>query len=199
MSMFYNARLIWFAISLGGAGAYLASGSAQASQDFDVPAKTVLQRLGTSSHLVEGSGMGSLTVSGAGSFAADQVKIRIVRAGEPKAVYCLVQVEELSPGSSRANLDCSQPRAEQTPMLHLGEEAIAIVAEEHVAAAALARPYDVDGVSSKMIALAARSAPALVATLEPPDESKSERPSPRAPEGYYDSSDEPMDPSPVEE
>jgi hypothetical protein len=177
--MLNNIRFIFGAISLSAAGVWMLSGSAQESYEFDLPANTVIQRLSASHRTVEGSGMGSLNLSGVSQPKAGQVKIAVTRAGNPGKVLCSIVIKATSPTSSLANLDCEQSGSDENQMKALGGEAMKIVVAEHVLASVLARPYNTDKVADQMIAFAARSAPVMVANLQPPEPEPSSRHEPR--------------------
>jgi hypothetical protein len=173
--MLNNVRFIVGAIGLSATGAWMVSGSAQESIEFNLPASTVIQRLNASHRTVEGSGMGSLTVSGESQLTLGKVKISVTRAGSPRAIFCTVAVEATSPAASLANLDCEQSGADENQIKALGSEAMKIVVAEHVLASVLDRPYNTDKVSNEMIAFMAKSAPMLAASLQPPEEKPSDR------------------------
>ena len=160
-------RLAFPLASLAAGGVWMASGSSTAALDFPVPASDVVQRLAGGSRSVEGTGMGSLTLSGSG-LNPRSVRISVSRAGSPNRVKCTVQVAEESETTSSATVDCTQSGAKTAALNKLGGEAMAIVVSEHVRAAALKQPYDIDGVGDRMLAFMARSAPMLATQLQPP-------------------------------
>ena len=173
-SMLY-IRLAFGLVPLAAAGLWFVSGSAQTSQSFAIPADRVIASLAGSHRIVEGSGMGSLTVAGEGSGTPGLVRIGVMRAGAPHRVFCQVRVTAESDDSSRADLDCSQKGADEDVAKSIGGEALAIVVGEHVTASALHQPYDTDRVANAMLNLMARSAPALAANMQPPPEDHAPR------------------------
>lgn len=173
-SMLY-IRIGFTAISLGAAALWLYSGSAEVSQSFAIPADQVIASLANSHRVVEGSGMGSLTVSGDGPTKPGVVRIGVMRAGNPHRAFCQVTVTAESANSSRADLDCSQKGADEDVAKSIGGEALAIVVGEHVTASALHQAYDTDHVANAMLTLVARSAPALAANMGPPPEDTTSR------------------------
>lgn len=152
--------------SLAAGGVWMASGSSQADLAFDVPARDVAQRI-TVSRTVEGTGMGSLKLS-ATPLNPRAVRITVSRAGSPGRVKCTVTLADATPASSTAKLDCTQTGAKTEAMNRIGGEAMAIVVSEHVRAAALRQPYDINGVGDRMLAFMARNAPAMAAQMQPP-------------------------------
>ena len=159
-------RLAFPLTSLVVGGVWMASGSSQAELAFDLPAKDVVQRI-TASRTVEGTGMGSLRLSGY-ALGPREVRITVARAGTSGTVKCTVNVAEESATSSSASLDCTQSKAKNATVNRLGGEAMAIVVSEHVRASVLKQPYDIDGVGDKMLSFMARSAPAMAAQRQPP-------------------------------
>lgn len=134
----------------------------------DVPAEAALDRLKTSHRVVEGTGMGSLTLNGEGRPAADTVKLSVARAGEPRKARCLVIITAVSATRSQARLDCTQPGPSNDPNRALAVKALEIVVSEHVLASAQNRPYNIDRVADRMLAFMAVSAPALAARITSP-------------------------------
>ena len=88
--------------SLMAGGVWMASGASKAELDFPVPAKDVVQRLAGASRTVEGTGMGSLTLSGTG-LDPRSVRISVSRAGSPNRVKCTVLVADENEASSSAS------------------------------------------------------------------------------------------------
>lgn len=141
------------------------------AQSFQHPADTAIKRLEAKSRIVNGTGMGSLTVSG-GNVSGDGVAIWVSKAGQTRRLRCLVTVTPNGDAASTAETDCSQPQVADKPLVGVGVKALDIVVREHVAATIDARDYNIDEVSDKMIALAAISAPAVEASLRPPGDEK---------------------------
>lgn len=152
--------------SLAAGGVWMASGSSQAELAFDLPARDVVQRI-TASRTVEGTGMGSLTLSGY-ALNPREVRITVSRAGTTGRVKCTVRVAEESDTRSSAALDCTQTGAKTETLNRIGGEAMTIVVAEHVHASALKQPYDIDGVGDRMLDFMARNAPVMVAQRQPP-------------------------------
>lgn len=173
-------RFALSAIGLAASGVMFAGGGAAENEiDLAVPAATVIDRLDRSNRIVEGTGMGSLSLWGDRDYAANSVKVAIQRAGT-SAIYCAVTIAPESEVDSRATIDCSQKQLQNSTsstaqMRELGEEALTIVVAEHVKASALDRDYDVDRVADQMIAFAARSGPAIAANMQPPGGSEAPR------------------------
>jgi hypothetical protein len=159
--------LISIPIAAMGIGwAWLGSGGSAAQMRFQMPARELAAKLGNSHRIVEGTGMGSLTISG---FRLEPrvIRLSVSRAGGLKSLKCTVNVGEESATASTAALDCAQTGADQEQTKRLGGEAIAIVAEEHVRAVAEGRPYNVDAVADKMIAFVSFNGPAMAAATLP--------------------------------
>jgi hypothetical protein len=144
-------------ILIGGAaigGVYLAIPSAQprSAAVFPQTAAKATARLEAKRRVVNGTGMGSLTLDYAGRDKG-ALLISVKRAGEPHKVKCRVTVIAETPDTARAETDCTQPAGKDAPMRALGAAAMNIVVGEHVAATVTGRDYDVDGVANRMIAL----------------------------------------------
>ena len=166
--------LIRFAFPIGSlvaGGVFMASGSSKAELDFPVPATEVVQRLSGASRTVEGTGMGSLTLSGTG-LDPRSVRVSVSRAGSPNRVKCTVQVADESETTSSASVDCTQIGAKTEAMNRLGGEAMAIVVSEHVRSVGLKQPYDTNAVGDKMLAFMARNAPLMAAQMQLPGKAK---------------------------
>jgi hypothetical protein len=135
------------------------------------PAPIATERLHAGHRVVEGTGLGSLTIESNG---ADHgaLLISVRKAGDPHSVKCRVTVSLVSPGESRADIDCNQPDIKDAPMRRLGSQALGIVVREHVAATVGERPYDTDRVADRMIALVAMNGPAIAASMSPPREAR---------------------------
>jgi hypothetical protein len=154
-------------LGLGAVYAALPTLRAKAVPTFDQPAETAVERLQSKSRVVEGTGMGSLTIASAGT-DQDKLLIGVTRAGDPRTVKCRVEVTAVSPVKSRADVDCSQPAAPDRPMRQVASDALAIVVREHVAATIEDRPYDVDRVADRLMAFLVTSRPAIATALSPP-------------------------------
>lgn len=154
-------------LAIGAAWYALSGGQSADSQKFVQPAETAIQRIETKHRVVNGTGLGSLTIESAGRDGQASL-IRVKKAGALQAVKCRVTISPLSPGESSAEVDCTQPGADDQPARRLGVKAITIVMREHVAATIEDRPYDIDGVANRMIAFAAINGPALAASMKPP-------------------------------
>lgn len=163
--MLDSLRIAFAAIGISASGVWMLSGSAQESYNFDLPASTVIERLNASRRTVEGTGMGSLTLSGEEQFRIGRIKIAVLRAGSVRKLFCTVAVEATSQTASRADIDCEQAGSDKNPAHQLAGQALRIVVEEHVVASALERPYDTDKVADRMIAFMARSAPVMAASM----------------------------------
>jgi hypothetical protein len=141
---------------------------------FEQPADVAIKRLAAKTRTVEGTGMGSLKVSG-GDVRKEEVAVWVGKAGGSRRIRCAVTVTATSDTASKAVTDCSQPQAANQPIVSIGAKAMTIVVREHVAATIEPRPYDIDKVAEQMIALASMSAPVLVATMKPPGDDASRR------------------------
>src|SRR3954469_7915668 len=118
------------ALGVGAVYAALTSSSPKAVQTFDQPAPTAISRLQAKSRIVEGTGMGSLTIASAGTDRG-KLLIGVKRAGDPRTVKCRVEVSPVSPVKSEADVDCSQKGAADQPMRQVAVDAMAIVVREH--------------------------------------------------------------------
>lgn len=161
-------RLIWGIAAFGGMYVALPHDQASSVQSFATPAPDATQKLLSERRVVNGTGMGSLTVAAQGS-DGDALMIGVTRAGDPKSVLCRVAVTSDAPDTSDVAIDCTQTGAEKNkPMRDVGAKAIAIIMREHVAATIEARIYDIDGVANKVMALVAMNGPAIAASMKPP-------------------------------
>ena len=158
-------------LAIGAGYLALPAGQSDTVEKLAQPAQIAIERLEAERRVVEGTGLGSLTIESDG---ADRgaLLIRVTRAGDPHSVKCRVAVSPVSPGESRADIDCSQPNAKDQPMRRLGAEALGIIVREHVAATVGERPYDTDRVADRMIALVAMNGPAIATSMSPPREAR---------------------------
>lgn len=124
---------------------------------FDVPEQTAIERLAKQSRVVEGSGLGSLTINSVGR-SGNSLLIGIRKAGEPRTLKCRVDIDAVSAMESRAEVDCAQPASGKEPLRAVAANAFEIVVREHVAATIGQRPYDIDDVADRMISFWRRSA-----------------------------------------
>jgi hypothetical protein len=130
---------------------------------FNQPAEEALDRLDGDDRIVEGTGMGSLTIA-PGQTSNDTITITVRRAGG-RAVPCRVKVSAITEASSRAAIDCTQPPTGNTAAQEVATQAITLVMREHVAAAIEDRRYDIDGVANGMLVLIAANGPRLAAAM----------------------------------
>jgi hypothetical protein len=131
------------------------------------PAEIAAARLREKSRVVEGTGMGSLTIAPAGA-SAGAILIGVTRAGDPRRVTCRVAIASASAETSRAEVDCAQAPSQHPPIRRVGVKALELVVREHVAASVAQRPYDIDAVSDRLIALLVVNRAAVAASLQPP-------------------------------
>ena len=162
-------RYVMASIGIGAACVALAIGHLSRVDTFAQPARTAIERLAAKQRVVEGTGLGSLTIKSAGT-AQETLRLSVTGAGEPRSVICRVTVSTVSSHTSRADTDCTQPNAGDQPMRRLGSKALAIVVREHVAATIEDRRYDIDRVANRMIAFAVMNGPAIAASMSPPRE-----------------------------
>jgi hypothetical protein len=136
----------------------------KAVQSFAEPTTTAIDRLRVKRRVVNGTGLGSLTIESAGS-ERGALLIGVTRAGEARTVKCRVTISSLSERESRAATDCTQPAIANQPMGRLGDEALAVVMREHVAATIEDRRYDIDSVADRMMAIVVMNGPVIAASL----------------------------------
>lgn len=132
------------------------------------PAETAIARIKAERRIVEGTGLGSLTIASEGT-DGQKLLVSVEKAGEPRRVKCRVAISPVSLGESSADVDCTQPGPDE-PVGQLGSKAMAMIVREHVVAAVEKRPYDIDKIADRMIALAAMNGPILAASIPPPRE-----------------------------
>lgn len=160
-------KLFWGIAAFGGIYGALPSEEASSVQSFGTSAPEATQRLLSERRVVNGTGMGSLTVAAQG-FDGQAMTIGVTRAGNAHGIPCQVAVSADADGGSDVAIDCTQPGAGNTPMRDVGAKAIAVIVREHVAATVESRTYDIDSVTNKVMALVAMNGPAIAASLKPP-------------------------------
>ena len=138
------------------------SGGAGAKTEFVTPVETALERLEAKDRVVNGTGLGSLTIMGH-TRHANTVSVSVRRAGDEHRVQCHVTLTALSAGGSSAQTDCTPEITKTRPAAKLAVQALNIVVEEHVAATVENRAYDVDGVADQMLAFVAVAGPFIAA------------------------------------
>jgi hypothetical protein len=165
-------RAVRFAFSafwLGAAVLWWSGGWPRSNLRFDHPASEIVARLEGATRKVEGTGMGSLDLTG---FPLDprHVRITVSRNGNPEVVSCLVDVTDRSETSASVAVDCPiAAEATDSATGKAGREAITMVVTEHVVATVLSRPYDIDTVANHMMRLMVRRLPGIAAEqLEEP-------------------------------
>jgi hypothetical protein len=139
-------------LGIGGIAGVVAFSSSQEPPQFAVDAETARERLLYSKRVVNGTGMGSLTVKGSGEDEG-RVRISIQRAGNSNSIICLVAVEPAGETGSGAQVDCSEAGQGSGGNLARARRAMAVVVEEHVAASVNETEYDVGAVSDKIISM----------------------------------------------
>ena len=148
-----------------GAGYYmLPAGKSDSLQTFAQPAETATNRIKAERRVVNGTGMGSLTIESGGR---DQqaLLVSVKRAGDPRRVKCRVTISPVSPAESTAEVDCTQPAVGDEPLRPVAIKAMEIIVREHVAATIEKRLYDTDRVADRMIGLIAMNGPAIAASM----------------------------------
>lgn len=150
-------------------GTYLAwpDAPAEAKVALAQPMPEALARLRGEERVVEGTGMGSLKIAASGT-DGDALLIGIKRAGDRKAVTCRVTIAAASPTTSSALVDCTQKQLDDRPIRRVAARALDLIVTEHVAATVDARAYDIDAVSTRLIALAALNPAAMADAAQPP-------------------------------
>lgn len=152
---------------IGGTYAAWPANPARAKLMLAQPMPAAVERLESKQRVVEGTGMGSLTLAAAGT-DGDALLIGITRAGDPKTLTCRVAIAPVSPATSSAEVDCSRKPLDDRPLRRVAAKALELVVIEHVAAAVEDRAYDIDGVSTRLIALVAMEPAAIAASVQPP-------------------------------
>jgi hypothetical protein len=147
----------------GVAFAIFAPGQRNGADEFATAPETALQRLEARHRIVNGSGLGSLTIEGR-SRHEGTVGVVVQRAGSQHWIDCQVAITSLSSGGSSAITECAQ--AAPGPTAKLAIQALNIVMKEHVAATIEDREYDIDGVADKMLAFMTSAGPTLAAADE---------------------------------
>jgi hypothetical protein len=127
------------------------------------PAAEAMSRLEDAERIVEGTGMGSLTIAPE-EIRDNSMTITVKRAGDRRAIACDVRIDAATETSSNAKIDCSQPAAKAAAQ-DVAVQAITLVMREHVAAAVADRPYDIDGVANGLMVLIATNGPKLAAVI----------------------------------
>lgn len=151
----------------GGTYAAWPSKPARAPLMLAQPMSAAVERLQTKQRVVEGTGMGSLTLAATGTDGG-ALLIGITRAGDPKTLTCRVAISSVSPAASSAEVDCARKPSDDRPIRRVAAKALELVVIEHVAATVETRAYDIDGVSTRLIALVAMEPAAIAAAARPP-------------------------------
>jgi hypothetical protein len=151
----------------GGTYAAWPSTPARATLILAQPMPAAVERLRSRQRVVEGTGMGSLTIAAAGT-DGEALLIGVTRAGDPKGLTCRVAIAPASPETSSAEVDCTQKHLDDRPIRRVATKALDLVVIEHVAATVEDRAYDIDGVGTRLIALFAMEPGAIAAAVQPP-------------------------------
>lgn len=151
--------------AVGVGAVYFALPTVQERQTFSQSAPNAIARLQASDRLVEGTGMGSLTLAGAGMAGDGAVLVKVSAAGKPRAITCRVVVRPTGDAASVAEVDCNPPAGQDAAIRQVAVDAMEIVVREHVAAAIEGRPYDIDKVADRMLAFVVVSRPAIARSL----------------------------------
>ncbi|HEX8238519.1 MAG TPA: hypothetical protein VF574_02140 [Allosphingosinicella sp.] len=151
----------------GGTYAAWPSTPARTTLTLPQPMPAAVERLQSRERVVEGTGMGSLTLAAAGR-DADALLIGITRAGDPKILTCRVAIAPASPATSSAEVDCTQKQVADRPIRRVAARALELVMIEHVAATVEDRAYDIDRVSTRLIALIATEPAAIAGMVQGP-------------------------------
>lgn len=149
--------------ALGIAYAGFGPGQSRATDEFATPVETALTQLEARDRVVEGTGLGSLTIAGH-ERRSNAVLVTVRRAGNEHRLDCHVTVTPLTSGGSSAETDCTQPSTKARPAAALAVQALNMVVEEHVAATVEGRAYDVDSVANQMLSFVAVAGPLIAAT-----------------------------------
>lgn len=150
----------------GIAYAGFAPGGGSAKTEFETPVKTALDRLEAKDRVVNGTGLGSLTLSGH-SRDKNTVLVSVRRAGAENRINCQITLTPVSSGGSSAETDCTQAKTKDRPTAKLAVQAFNIVVQEHVAATIEDRKYDVEGVADQMLAFITVAGPFIAAASSP--------------------------------
>jgi hypothetical protein len=151
-------------LALGTAYVVLPTGYSGSSQTFAQPAAIAIERIEAKRRVVNGTGLGSLTIESAGT---DQsaLLIGVTKAGDPHSAKCRVTISAVSARESRADLDCTQTNVQDKTARRVGAEALGLIVGEHLAATVENRPYNIDRVADSMIALVAINGPMIAASM----------------------------------
>lgn len=160
-------KFAWGCLAIGGAYVAVPTEQANSAQSFAQSPDAAIAALMQERRVVNGTGLGSLTVASQG-MDGHAVLIGVTRAGDTQSVICRVAVSAASPGQTRAAVDCTEAGAEDEPMRRLGAKAMAIIVREHVAATIEKRPYDIDRVADRVLALIAINRIVIAASMPPP-------------------------------
>ena len=152
---------------IGGTYAAWPSKPARATVMLAQPMPAAVERLRSKQRVVEGTGMGSLTLAATGA-DGDALLIGITRAGDAKTLTCRVAIGPVSPATSSAEADCAQKPLDGRPIRRVAAKALELVVIEHVAATVENRAYDIDAVSTRLIALVAMEPAAIAGAVQPP-------------------------------
>ena len=137
-------RMIPGVIVMAASVAYMAPSKGPALE-YDEPRDLVAARLMDSHRLVEGTGMGSLTIRNA-YWHDGRLVVPVNAARARRSVNCKVFLSEDDPESTRAEVDCSGPMVEDSPRGAIAVQVMENIVGEHVDATMNRRDFDYESV-----------------------------------------------------
>lgn len=123
------------------------------SESFSTSASSVAAMLKKEVRIVNGTGLGSLTLQGEGG-DEKLVRVSLKRAGESEKFECNVIIEAVSDQASETRIDCLSTQKTRDSQDRTARQVAAIVLQEHVRSTVNRMPYDVVKVTDKIIPMA---------------------------------------------
>jgi hypothetical protein len=111
-----------------------------------------VQRLQVERRVVNGTGLGSLTLHTNGG-DENSINLVVERAGSPQSFACVVLIEAVSEKESSGQVDCSKSDGPKTGKTKKARDMMAVVVREHVRATIAKVPYDTAKVADAMMSM----------------------------------------------
>jgi hypothetical protein len=144
-------------LGLGFIYASTATSNPTAEKRFAVAKDDARQRLVNEFRLVEGSGLGSLTLT-ASSADENNVRVWVHRAGAKEDIECAAKFDSESVDEAVVTTNCDRAGVGKTKVAEHARKMLNVVVAEHVRASIAQEPYNIKGVANQTIAMAAGGA-----------------------------------------
>jgi hypothetical protein len=127
----------------------------QEKATFAVSQDVASQMLDRERRVVNGTGLGSLTLHGNG-IEQQNVFVSITRAGSPKSVTCAVTIIAVSDQTSSSEVDCAKSVPSSSANEQTLREVLEVIVKEHVRATLQKTTYNVADVSNIVMTMIPR-------------------------------------------